>query len=107
MRDYLRALRWDAKRRLPTMLPVYFGAKESPYAAAVGSRWMIGAVARVMRPGCQMDCTLVLEGPQGIGKNRGVRALVPDPEWISETRIEIGTKDSFPEPPRQVDLPAR
>jgi putative DNA primase/helicase len=95
VREYLAGLRWDGKQRLPSMLAKYFGGKESPYAAAVGTRWMIGAVARVMRPGCQMDCTLVFEGKQGIGKNRGVRALVPDPEWYSETRIEIGTKDSF------------
>jgi predicted P-loop ATPase len=95
VREYLRWLKWDGKRRLHTMLSTYFGAKGSPYASAVGPRYMIGAVARVMRPGCQMDCTLVFEGPQGIGKNRGVRALVPDPDWYSETRIEIGTKDSF------------
>jgi predicted P-loop ATPase len=95
VREYLRGLRWDAKKRLPTMLATYFGGKDGPYASQIGTKWMISAVARVEIPGCQADCTLVLEGPQGIGKNRAMRKLVPDPAWYSETRFEVGTKDSF------------
>lgn len=39
------------------------------------SRWLIGAVARAMQPGCQMDTALVIRGSQGIGKTSLLRAL--------------------------------
>lgn len=38
-------------------------------------RWLIGAVARAMNPGCQMDTALVIRGSQGIGKTSFLRAL--------------------------------
>jgi hypothetical protein len=95
VRDYLNGLVWDGVPRLDRTLTYYFGANDTEYARSIGPRWMISAVARIMSPGCQVDCTLVLEGNQGIGKNRGMRMLIPDPLWFTETRIEIGNKDGF------------
>ena len=40
-----------------------------------------------MSPGAKVDHVLVLQGPQGIGKSRALRALVPDPSWFTD---EIG-----------------
>jgi putative DNA primase/helicase len=95
-RDYLLSARWDGTRRLPTWLSTYCGALATPYSEAVGVRWMIQAVARIMEPGCQADLTLILESPeQGTGKSSTFRALVPNPEWHSETGITIGDKDSY------------
>jgi predicted P-loop ATPase len=94
-REYLRSLKWDGKQRLPSMLSTYFGAADTEYTRAIGMRWVISAVARVMSPGCQVDCTLILEGPQGIGKTSGFRALVPQPSWYSDTGITPGDKDSY------------
>jgi predicted P-loop ATPase len=95
VREYLNSVVWDKVPRLDNLLPYYFGSSDTEYARSIGPRWMISAVARVMAPGCQVDCTLVLEGNQGIGKNRGMRMLVPDPLWFTETRIEMGNKDGF------------
>ena len=92
---YLSGLRWDGIERLPDVLAEYFGALSTPYTRAVGRRWTISAVARVRDPGCQVDCTLVLEGAQGIGKSRALRTLVPDPSLYGETGITIGDKDSY------------
>jgi predicted P-loop ATPase len=39
------------------------------------SRWLIGAVARAMKPGCKMDSALVIRGKQGIGKTSMLQAL--------------------------------
>jgi len=36
---------------------------------------MIGAVARVMKPGAKVDTALILEGPQGAGKSSALRVL--------------------------------
>jgi predicted P-loop ATPase len=95
VREYLESLTWDRVSRLEEVLPAFFGAVDTPFTRAVGARWMKSAVARVLDPGTQVDCILVLEGAQGLGKNRGMRALVPDRLWLSETRIEIGSKDGL------------
>ncbi|MBD2097742.1 hypothetical protein H6F90_21960 [Trichocoleus sp. FACHB-591] len=39
------------------------------------SRWLIGAVARAVDPGCKMDTALVIRGQQGIGKTSMLAAL--------------------------------
>lgn len=97
VRDYLAKVKaqWDCKQRLPSLLSTYFGAKDSDYVQGVGARWMISAVARIMRPGTQVDVALILEGPQGIGKTSAFRALVPEPAWYADTGIDIGNKDSY------------
>lgn len=95
VREYLDQLEWDGEERLPTFLSNYFGARVSAYTAGIGMCWMISGVARVMRPGCQVDYMLVLEGAQGLGKSSGVRALLPKREWFSDTGIVIGQKDSY------------
>jgi putative DNA primase/helicase len=45
---------------------------------------MVGAVARVMRHGCKLDCLPCLVGPQGLLKSAGLQALCPDPAWFSD-----------------------
>ncbi|HEY1695168.1 MAG TPA: virulence-associated E family protein [Polyangiaceae bacterium] len=96
VRDYLTQLRWDGSPRLDAWLATYAGAIGSTYATEVGRRWMISAVARVMSPGCQVDCTLILESrAHGTGKTSAFRALVPELGWFSETGITLGDKDSY------------
>ena len=95
VRDYLRGLKWDAKQRLPNAARAYFGAEATPYSSAVIPRWFISAVARVMEPGAQCDCVLVLEGRTGWRKSSAFRALVPVREWYADSGIVIGSKDSY------------
>lgn len=93
VRAYLNSLVWDGVPRLADWLVTYAGAEPSNYVSAVGSRWMIGAVARVMRPGCKHDCMLILEGEQGSGKSRLCRALASD-EWFTDQLESVGSKDA-------------
>jgi len=95
VRDYLRGLVWDGTPRLATMLPVLFGTAQGLYEEGVGTRWMISCVARIMNPGCQVDCTMILEGATGRGKTSAFRALVPDPSWYADSGIDVGDKDSY------------
>lgn len=96
VRMYLRSLRWDAKQRLPNVLATHFSCASTEYTKAIGVRWFVQAIARVMTPGCQADCTLVLESrEQGWYKTSAFRELVPVREWYSDTGIEIGNKDSM------------
>jgi len=93
VRDYLHGLKWDATQRLPSMLSTYFGSEKNPYTAAIGTRYMIGAVARIEQPACQMDTMLVCEGDQGILKSSALRALAG--QWFADSGLSIGDKDSY------------
>ena len=94
VREYLDRLTWDGVPRLGAWLVTYCGADSTAYTRGVGARWCISAVARVYRPGCQVDCTLVLEGAQGAGKSTALRTLVGD-DWFSDTPPPIGDKDGI------------
>lgn len=85
-REYLRSGRGD--RRLPTLTPetwepwqdlakTLFGT-ENTLSQTKLTRWLVGAVARVMEPGCKMDSALVIRGKQGIGKTSMLAALFGD-----------------------------
>jgi putative DNA primase/helicase len=93
VRDYLQSLSCDGTPRLETWLMNYLGAEDSPFLRAVGARWMISAVARIVSPGCQADYTLVLEGPQGIQKSSALQTLAGD-EWFTDHVSDLGSKDS-------------
>lgn len=95
VRDYLNGLVWDGTSRLKSMLSSTFGAVGPvEYLAAVGLRFMVSAVARAMRPGCQVDHTLVLESAQGGGKTTAVRLLARFPEWYAGSLPDVGSKDA-------------
>jgi predicted P-loop ATPase len=90
--DYLHALNWDGTPRLDSWLTRYLGVEDSPYVQAVGSRFLISAVARVEQPGCKVDQVLILEGPQGILKSSALQALA-DP-WFTDRISNLGGKDA-------------
>jgi predicted P-loop ATPase len=93
VKDYLTGLAWDKRLRLDTWLITYLGAEDTPFIRAIGARWMVSAVARIFRPGCQVDHTLLLEGPQGIRKSTALRTLAGD-EWFADHISDLGSKDS-------------
>jgi predicted P-loop ATPase len=92
VRTYLESLKWDGSARLESWLTKYLGVAPSAYAAAVGSRWMISAVARVFAPGCKADCCLILEGEQGIQKSTALRVLAQP--WFTDDIGDLGSKDA-------------
>jgi predicted P-loop ATPase len=92
VRHYLKDLVWEGAHRLQSWLADYLGVDPSPYATAVGSRWMISAVARVFEPGCKADCCLILEGEQGIRKSTALRVLAQP--WFTDEIADLGSKDA-------------
>jgi predicted P-loop ATPase len=102
VRDYLESCRWDGTPRLDGWATTYLGVEATwrtgpngpipDYVEVVAARWMISAVARVMRPGCKADCALILEGPQDRRKSTALRTLA-DP-WFTDDFAEFGTKDA-------------
>ena len=93
VREYLSHLRWDGTPRLETWVVTHLGAADTPLVRAFGSRWMISAVARVMRPGCKADHMLILEGPQGSKKSTALKILAGE-DWFTDELAEIGSKDA-------------
>ena len=93
VRDYLTALVWDGISRLDSWLITYLDAEDTPLIRAIGSRWMISAVARIMQPGAKVDHMLILEGPQGGKKSSALKTLA-GAEWFTDELAEIGSKDA-------------
>ena len=86
-------LRWDGMPRLDAWTMTHLGAEDTPLNRAFGSRWMISAVARIMRPGVKADHMLILEGPQGAKKSSALKVLAGE-EWFTDELAEIGCKDA-------------
>ena len=53
VKTYLHGLKWDGVQRVDTWLSAYLGAEDTEYARAVGSRWLISAVATNLPAGRQ------------------------------------------------------
>lgn len=93
VREYLKGLWWDGTPRIENWLADYMGADRTQYAGLVGSMFLIGAVARVMRPPVKVDNVLIFEGLQGLGKSTALKVLGGD--WFTDTPLVLGDKDGF------------
>ena len=89
VRDWLESLKWDQVPRIEHFFENHFGA--DPRAAS--ANFWISLVARVCRPGCQVDNMVVLEGPQGIRKSSALRVI--GGEWFTEQHESATGKGFF------------
>jgi predicted P-loop ATPase len=89
--EYLEALEWDGRKRIGSWLVDYAGADDTDYGRAIGRLTLLGAVARVFRPGIKFDTMLVLEGPQGGYKSSLVAVLGGD--WYVDGLPNRGLND--------------
>jgi len=109
VRDWLRSIVWDQTKRLPDLAAVYFGGISTAVTASLEKeelcelgiylkllsvKWLVGAVARIMEPGCKLDTMVVLEGGQGSFKSTALRVLFSS-EWFSDSKLVIGDKDAL------------
>jgi predicted P-loop ATPase len=93
VREYLRGVTWDGEPRLQFWLIEYLDARGPPdYLAAIGSKFLISAVARVNNPGCQVDHVLALEAPQGAGKTQTSKIL--GGPWTTDGLPDLHSKDA-------------
>jgi hypothetical protein len=106
LRDYVKNCKWDGISRVPTFFQVYFGASDRDdldsgqvdndkafYLSSVATMWGVSAIARIFKPGCQVDHLLVLEGPQGIYKSQALQALF-GAQYFCDQMPHLDNKDS-------------
>ncbi|OHV12136.1 virulence-associated E family protein [Kushneria phosphatilytica] len=92
VRRYIRSLEWDGTPRIDTWLRDHMGVEHDEYTRQIGSKWLVAAVARIMRPGIKFDCAMILEGDQGVGKSTALNVLAGD-EWFSDSISSFSGKE--------------
>ena len=93
VRAYLHSLQWDGVPRIDSWMIDHLGAEDTDLNRAFGGKFLISAVARIMKPGCQVDTMLVLEGRQGIRKSTALRVLTGC-DWFTDNLPDLSTKDA-------------
>lgn len=71
----------------------HLGVPFTDYSRRVAAWFLLGMIARVMRPGVKFDYCLVFEGIQGRGKSSALAIL--GGEWFGDTDIDLHNKDSM------------
>lgn len=69
LKDYFKGLHWDGTQRVDTFLIDYLGCEDTPYTRAITRKALVGAVARIYRPGTKFDNVVTIIGEQGEGKS--------------------------------------
>ena len=98
--DWLNSLKWDGQSRADRLLIEGCGVEDDKVGLhrAYGRRFLTSMAARALEPGCKVDTSLVLTGPQGWGKSSFFRELVDIdalPGLFTDTRFDIQNKDSM------------
>lgn len=92
-KDWMSGLKWDKVERIPHFFFVCFGTPNNKYSRAASRNFWVGMAARIFRPGCQLDNMVVLEGYQGVGKTRALRAI--GGPWYVEANESVQSKDFY------------
>ncbi len=93
VREYLDGLVWDGESRTRNWLTDYLGVKPTEYSMLAGHLFLIGMVARIYKPGCQMRFMPIFEGYQYRGKSSAIRAL--GGKWYSDAHLDMNNKDVY------------
>lgn len=93
VRAYLDLLHWDGTPRIETWASRYLGAEPTDLTHAMGSLWLISAIARIYRPGVKADHMLILEGEQGARKSTALKILAGE-DWFTDELPDLGSKDA-------------
>lgn len=93
IREWIETLRWDDVKRIADVAAL-LNAPDRPIYSRYLECFFLGAVARVMDPGCKVDTALVLQGKQGSRKSSFFSSLVPHEPWFSDDMGGLDNKDA-------------
>jgi len=82
VREYLKSLKWDGKKRMARVFVEYLGAVDNQYHREVCRLTLLAAVTRIFEPGHKFDYMPILEGVQGKRKSQFVEVLAKS--WFRE-----------------------
>lgn len=91
LKDLITKTKWDGKERIKTLFSDYLGSEDNEYTEMVAIKIMVGAIARILNPGCKFDLMPILYGKQGIGKSYFVRKLASD--FVIEDLNKLSSQD--------------
>ncbi|WAX17705.1 hypothetical protein PM682P3_00041 [Parabacteroides phage PM682P3] len=89
VKQYLTGLEWDGVKRADSLFIDFMNAPDEPYVREATRIMLLGAVNRVMRPGCKFDSALILVGEQGTGKSELLRRLSKG--WFFDGLNDLGS----------------
>ena len=96
--EYLNTLQWDGQPRIDRWITEVCRVEDNATMRAYSRRWVIGLLARAFKPGCKLDTSLVISGPQGFGKSTMFREWVTLPgldDLFVDTKIDLRNKDAY------------
>ena len=83
VKNYLNRQVWDGVPRVDQLLIDYMGCEDCEYTRMVTRKTLVGAVARIFKPGIKFDNVLTAVGPEGRGKSTLFDIL--GGEWFTDT----------------------
>lgn len=66
--EWVKQQTWDGQSRLSSWMIRHWGVEDTPFVREVSMKWLVGACARLHKPGTKIDWMLIVIGPQGVGK---------------------------------------
>jgi predicted P-loop ATPase len=98
VRDYLETVAQkypdtpESRENLKTLAKRHLGSTEYLHDIFL-EKHLIGAVGRVFDPGSKHDATVVLQGPQGLGKSKFWETLAVSTSWFDDTLSSSNSGD--------------
>ncbi len=101
--EYLRQLpQWDGLDRFPMLVESILATRETPdfdKYQALYTEYMrctcIGAIRRVLEPGCKLDTVTILFGDQAALKSTFWKMLCADPRWFNDSKVQIDSTEGM------------
>lgn len=91
VKKYLQEQKWDGMSRMDKLFSEYLGIPDNEYTKELSTKFMVGAVQRVMEPGSKFDIVAILEGKQGIRKTTFLSILAVNAKWFNSMTYHTGT----------------
>ena len=84
IRECLNSLVWDGQERIRYVLHHFLGAPVDDLTYESMKMFLMGAIARVFRPGIKFEYMLCLVGGQGVGKSTFFRLMAVKDDWFTD-----------------------